>query len=115
VWFHRPDHSVFLLAGLYESWQPSTDEWRRTFTIITTEPNDLVRPIHDRIPVVLPSDGIDDWLFQGNEDMDAVRAFLGAEPNDALIATPVSPRVNSVKNDDAGCVETVAYALPTGA
>ena len=112
VWFHRPDHSVFLLAGLYESWQPEPDQWQRTFTIITTEPNELVRPIHDRMPVVLPADGLDDWLFQGNEDLEAARAFLRPAPEDTLVATPVSPRVNSVKNDDTGCVETVEYALP---
>jgi len=113
VWFHRPDHSVFLLAGLYESWQREPEHWQRTFTIITTEPNDLVRPIHDRMPVVLPADRLDDWLFQGNEDLEAAQAFLGPAPDSTLVATPVSPRVNSVKNDDAGCVETVEYALPT--
>jgi putative SOS response-associated peptidase YedK len=112
VWFHRPDHSVFLLAGLYESWQPEPEQWQRTFTIITTEPNDLVRPIHDRMPVVLPTDRLDDWLFQGNEDLEAARAFLGPAPEDALVATPVSPRVNSVKNDDPACIETVEYTLP---
>jgi putative SOS response-associated peptidase YedK len=112
VWFHRPDHAPFLLGGLYESWQPSPDEWQRTFTIITTEPNDVVRPIHDRMPVVLPSDGLDEWLFQGNEDHEALRAFLGPAPNDTLVPTAVSPRVNSVKNDDRACVEPVDYPLP---
>jgi len=112
VWFHRPDHSVFLLAGLYESWQPDPNSWQRTFTIITTEPNELVRPIHDRMPVVVPSEGLDGWLCQGNEDLEAVHGSLGPAPEEALVATPVSPRVNSVKNDDAACIETVEYTLP---
>jgi putative SOS response-associated peptidase YedK len=116
VWFHRPDHSIFLLAGLYESWQPHPDdhpdEWQRTFTIITTDPNAVVRPIHDRMPVVLPAEGVDDWLFQGNEDLEAAAAFLRPAPDDSLVATPVSPRVNSVKNDDPACVEPVEYELP---
>ena len=112
LWFHRPDGGLVLFAGLYESWQPAPDRWQRTFTIITTEPNDVVRPIHDRMPVVLPSDGLDEWLFQGNEDHEALRAFLGPAPNDTLVPTAVSPRVNSVKNDDRACVEPVDYPLP---
>ena len=62
IWFHRPDQGLILFAGLYESWQPSPEEWRRTFTIITTEPNSVVEPIHDRMPVVLPDERVDDWL-----------------------------------------------------
>jgi putative SOS response-associated peptidase YedK len=110
IWFHRPDNGIFYFAGLYESWQPTPDTWQRTFTIITTTPNDLIAPIHDRMPVVVTSDQLDDWLFQGNEP-DAVRSLLVPAPDDLLIATPVSPRVNSVRNDDAGCLEQVPYAL----
>ena len=113
IWFHRPDHRIFFLAGLYESWRPTPDDWQRTFTIITTEPNALVTPIHDRMPVILPDDLLDDWLFQGNEDVEAARTFLTPAPDDGeLVATPVSPRVNSVRNDDPACVEPVDYPLP---
>jgi putative SOS response-associated peptidase YedK len=104
IWFHRPDNAVFFFAGLYESWQPTPETWRRTFTIITTAPNALIAPIHDRMPVVLPADRLDDWLFQGNEP-DAIRDLLAAAPGELLTATAVSRRVNSVKNDDPACLE----------
>ena len=66
------------------------------------------------MPVVLPSEDLDEWLFQGNEDREALHRILQSAPEDALVATPVSPRVNSVKNDDPKCVEPVEYELPTG-
>lgn len=111
IWFHRPDRGVFYLAGLYESWQPTPDSWQRTFTIITTSPNALLAPIHDRMPVIVSGEQLDDWLFQTNEP-ELVRGMLTSIPDDYLVATPVSPRVNSVKNDDAACLEPVDYVLP---
>lgn len=110
IWFHRPDHAVFLLAGLYESWQPTPDTWQRTFTIITTEPNAVVAQVHDRMPVILRDDCVDDWLFQGI-DPSAVKALLVPAPDNLLVATPVSSRVNSVKNDDPACLAPVPYSL----
>lgn len=110
IWFHRPDNSIFFFAGLYESWQPTPDMWQRTFTIITTSPNGLVAPIHDRMPVIVPAEHLDDWLFQANEPA-AVQQLLVPAPDSYLIATPVSPRVNSVKNDDPACLEPVPYKI----
>ena len=86
-----------------------SDTQQRTFTIITTAPNELIAPIHDRIPVIVQSDQADDWLFQGNPPA-AVMPLLEAPPNDYLVATAVSPRINSVRNDDPGCLEPVPYA-----
>ena len=97
-------------AGLYQSWQPTPDTWQRTFTIITTEPNEMAARVHDRMPVILPDDRLDDWLFQGNVS-DAVRELLVPAPEEFLIATAVSQRANSVRNDDPSCIEPVAYAL----
>ena len=88
--------------------QPET--WQRTFTIITTSPNDLIAPIHDRMPVIVPSDTADDWLFRGN-DATTVMPLLEAAPSDYLVATAVSPRVNSVRNDDPACLEPVPSSL----
>src|SRR5262245_19300143 len=53
VWFHRPESGLILFAGLHESWQPQPGEWQRTFTIITTTPNRVTEPVHDRMPVIL--------------------------------------------------------------
>ncbi len=105
IWFHREDGGLILFAGLHESWQPKPDEWQRTFTIITTDANKVVEPVHDRMPVILTDEKVDEWLYPGQED---AGALLLPAPDGLLVATPVSPRANSVKNDDAGVLEEVA-------
>jgi putative SOS response-associated peptidase YedK len=112
VWFHAPEGQLLLFAGLYESWRdPKTEEWMRTFTILTTDANETVAPVHDRMPVILPRDRLDEWLFVPPEERGRpayakdVRKLLAPAEQGVLIATEVSPRVNSVKNDDAACLE----------
>jgi len=100
MWFHRPDGGLLLFAGLYESWQPIPGEWEPTFTIMTTDANAIVEPVHNRMPVILPEDKVDDWLYPHREDVQALRGLLAPAAPELLIATPVSMRVNSVKNDD---------------
>lgn len=119
VWFHAADESLLLFAGLYESWRnPQDGAWRRTFTILTTSANDLVAPVHDRMPVILPRDVIADWLHVPATDpagyAKGVRDLLRPAADDVLIATEVSKRVNSVANDDAACL-TPAHDRETGA
>ena len=107
LWFHRSEGGLILFAGLYESWQKEPGEWQRTFTIITTEANALMEPVHNRMPVILEDQAIDDWLFPETE-ASRLRELLRPAPEDMLIATPVSQRVNSVKNDDPECLVEVA-------
>ncbi len=121
VWFHPAESGqLMLFAGLYESWRnPKDGEWMRSFTILTTEANEVVASVHDRMPVVLSRERLDEWLFVPPEEKERavyakdLRALLVPmsgdravpAPVDALVATEVSTRVNSVKNDDAGCLE----------
>ncbi|MEX2159387.1 MAG: SOS response-associated peptidase [Dehalococcoidia bacterium] len=107
LWFHRPDGGLVLFAGLYESWQPAPDTWQRTFTIITTDANDVVGRVHDRMPVVLTDGDIDAWMLGEGE----FEGLLVPAPNGLLVATPVSPRANSVKNDDPSVLEQVQGLL----
>ena len=100
LWFHRPDGGLLLFAGLYESWQPEPDVWEPTYTIITTDANGTVGQVHNRMPVILPEERIDDWLHPREEDVEKLRGFLVPAADELLISTPVSRRVNSVKNDD---------------
>ena len=111
IWFHRPDGQLILFAGLYESWQPTPGNYQRTFTIITTTPNHIVEPVHNRMPVILPEDMVDAWLDPKQEDLARLKSYLAPVPDDYLIPTPVSQRVNSVKNDDPDCL-TPADAPP---
>jgi putative SOS response-associated peptidase YedK len=98
-WYHRADGGLILLAGLFHDKLPGEDDPR--FTVRTTRPNTLISAIHDRMPVIVPAARIDDWLTAPPAD---AAALIGPAPEDALIATPVSRRVNSVKNDDAACL-----------
>ena len=106
VWFHRPDHSVFLLAGLYESWQPDPNSWQRTFTIITTEANEAIMPIHDRMPVILDADAVDDWLFAPPEEADRLRQLLVPARADTLAIQDANPNVGNVRNDGPELLST---------
>jgi putative SOS response-associated peptidase YedK len=109
IWFHRPDGGLFLFAGLYESWRPSAEEWERTFTIVTTTPNAVVLPVHDRMPVILPPEAIDPWLDPAEENLERLLALLRPAREDLLVATPVSTLVNSVKNDEPACLSPAAF------
>ena len=107
IWFHRPDGGVFFFAGLYESWEFQPGRWQRTFTIVTTTPNSVVEPVHDRMPAILLDDAVDDWIFSGAADNEKLLALLKPPPDALLVATPVSQRVNSVKNDGPDCLTPI--------
>ncbi len=111
IWFHRPDSGMLLFAGLYESWQREPGEWERTFTIVTTEANATLEPVHNRMPVILPEEVVDEWLYSRRDDQSALKRLLVPASDDLLVGTPVSPRVNSVKNDDPACLEPVSTTL----
>ena len=98
-WFHRPNGELLAFAGLYEWWRPEPETWEATFTILTCPPNALAGRIHDRMPVILPEERIDDWLFGGERGAEELKALLEPAPEDYLAARPVSPQVNSVRND----------------
>ncbi len=106
LWIHPEGGGLLLLAGLYESWtDPSTGEVRRTFTVITTPPNALVAPIHDRMPAVLDREVIDDWLLGSHAGAAVDPQRLLHPATVALRADPASPRVNSAENDDPDCLD----------
>jgi len=98
-WYHRPDGGLVLLGGLYQSAPDAEREPR--FTVLTTRPNKLISAIHDRMPVIVAAARIDDWLTAPPAE---AAALIAPAPEDALIATPVSRRVNKVANDDAACL-----------
>ena len=105
IWFHRPDRELFLFAGLYATARLKGEaEPTTTFTIITTEPNATVEPIHDRMPVILPDeDAVEAWLFE-EQSSDVLRSLMAPVADDFLVPTAVSTRVNSVEHDDPACL-----------
>ncbi|HEX7167351.1 MAG TPA: SOS response-associated peptidase [Acidimicrobiales bacterium] len=112
-WFiHRADGAPLAFAGLWEVWWPEgvdRDETEplRTCTIVTTEANDLLRPIHDRMPVVLSPSDWDGWLDRDNTDVSTLAKLLVPADPRSLEMFEVSPRVNSVKNNDGELVAPI--------
>jgi putative SOS response-associated peptidase YedK len=100
--FRRPDHRPLSLAGLWERWSKG-GEPVETFTIVVTEANDLVRPMHDRMPVVLADGDIDAWLDPDTSPA-VLKTMLRPADEGLLVGERVSTRVNNVKNDDPECL-----------
>jgi putative SOS response-associated peptidase YedK len=88
-------------AGLYNRWTSPGGESVCTCTIITTEANDLVVPVHDRMPVIVSDDKVDIWLDPGFQDTGALKEFLRAYPAEEMEMFRVSDKVNSPTIDDA--------------
>lgn len=100
----RKDRAPFAFAGLWERWREpgSDDPLVRSCTIVTCPANELVAPLHDRMPVILPPDAWSLWLDPETEDPGGL---LRPYPSAGLESYPVNPRVNSPKNDDADCIQ----------
>jgi putative SOS response-associated peptidase YedK len=100
------------LAGLWSSWKdPETEERVRTCTILTGEPDDLVRPIHNRMPVALMPDAWDGWLDRDNQDQESLMRLLEEAVRPKLAEHPVSTMVNKVANN----LPELIVPLTTGA
>ena len=89
----------FAFAGLWESWTSPEGETTHSCAIVTTEANDLMRTIHDRMPVILRPEDEAAWLDHTNEDAAALHSLLEPYPPDMMDAYPVSTLVNSPTND----------------
>jgi putative SOS response-associated peptidase YedK len=105
---HLKDQPLFGFAGLWEIWNNPQGDELRTFTIITTEANEFMKSIHDRMPVILPSSAYDLWLRQGEVAASELKPLL--KPYDAgeLDAYPVSKLVNKTTVDVPECVQRIA-------
>ncbi|MDQ7012857.1 MAG: SOS response-associated peptidase family protein [Planctomycetota bacterium] len=93
---------IFCFAGLWDSWQ-GDGEPAESFTILTTEPNDLVATIHDRMPVIVRPSDFDRCLGEDAPPDSLFDPF----PAEEMEAFPVSTRVNSPRNDDPSLVEPI--------
>ena len=104
------------LAGLWLGWRdPATEHVLRTFAIVTIGPNDVMRPIHDRMPVVVPESAWDHWLDPTLADLAELQGLLVPADEAWLEAYPVSRRVNDVRNDGPELLEPLPPDAPGGA
>jgi putative SOS response-associated peptidase YedK len=98
---------IFAFAGLLAAWTPPDGETVVSTCIITTGPNEVMGPIHDRMPVILAPGQFDAWLDPGNHDTAALTAMLGPCRADLMAAYPVSPAINSGRVEGPECVEPI--------
>jgi len=108
--FEINDGELFAFAGLWERWKDPTGNWIKTCSILTTTPNAVTAPVHDRMPVILDPDSYDLWLDPGMTNVAAASDLL--KPFDArqMRCFPVSGRINHVANDDEECSRPVELA-----
>jgi putative SOS response-associated peptidase YedK len=96
------DDTVFALAGLWERWKdPSSGETIRSFTIITTTPNELCAPIHNRMPVILPPSRYRVWLGEEPAHADELAAMPQPYPSKLMRAYRIGPAIGNVKDEGA--------------
>ena len=106
---------LMAMAGLWETWRSPEGERVRSFTIVTTTPNELCAQLHDRMPVVLKPSAWPAWLGEKPADVPHLKALLAPYPSDDMICWPISQRVGNVRNNDPRLIEPIAAAdVPRG-
>lgn len=104
TYIHLDNHQPFAFAGLWDRWQAPDGEEILSCTIITTEPNDVMAPIHNRMPVILPDDALDLWLDPNQQSPEILQPLLTAYDPAKMHTYPVSKMVNSPANDHPDCI-----------
>lgn len=103
-YFSMRDESPIALAGLWEQWRGPDGVTLETCSLITTTPNAVVSPLHDRMPVILTGEGRDRWLDPQVKEPAQLEPLLVPAPGEWMQAEPVSPRVNSVRVEGPECL-----------
>jgi putative SOS response-associated peptidase YedK len=99
------DGRPFGFAGMWERWESPDAAVIESCTLLTSVPNELLRPLHNRMPVILQHKDYEQWLQPENQQVDVLQALLRPFPSEAMDAYRVSRFVNSPDNDDPKCIE----------
>ncbi|WP_105617120.1 SOS response-associated peptidase [Vallitalea okinawensis] len=102
------NNEVYSMAGLYSIYRNPQGEKISSCTIITTEPNDMMQPIHNRMPVLLGREQEKIWLDPTVKDPEQLKGLLKPYPSEEMYNFAVSSLVNSPKNDSPKCIEAVS-------
>ena len=105
-WIHMAGREVFAMAGIWSSWRSRTGSRLLTFSVLTREAPEAIRWLHDRVPVILPPHGWDDWLARGTASSE-LQAILGAAEPPELSLHPVARSVNRAGYDEPDCVAAI--------
>jgi putative SOS response-associated peptidase YedK len=107
MWIGLQSKRPFAFAGLWEQWQPPEGEAIESCTILTTEPNELLRSIHNRMPVILSPASYDQWLDLTVQQAEPLKTLLRPYPSEELLAYPVSTLVSNPRHDAPDCLEAL--------
>ena len=108
MWVHLKSKEPFAFAGLWDVWRKADGGKVESFTIITTEPNDLIEPIHNRMPVILRPEDEEPWLDVFRTTFSKARLVLKPLPAKLMEAHDVSQIVNSAKYDGPECIKPIS-------
>ncbi len=103
----RRDEGPFAFAGLWEHWESPDGERIDSYAILTTEPNAVLKPLHNRMPVILAPPSYNLWLDPKIRDVEKLKHLLKPSPSRDLAAYPISTRVNNPAHDDPSCLSPV--------
>jgi putative SOS response-associated peptidase YedK len=109
--FRMRDESPFGFAGIWERWKGKDGEAINSCTILTTQANEVLLPVHDRMPVILHGDDYELWFDEDVRKLDLVKEMLRPFPASEMVGYPISTLINSPRNQGAELVEQMAVAL----
>ena len=104
-YFTMKDQTPFAFAGLWEIWHSPEGDPLHSACILTTGPNEIVKPIHNRMPVILPAEHFNTWLTQEEGKPGDFQHLLQSFPAELMQTYPVSSFVNSPKNNSPQCIQ----------
>ena len=111
VYLHPPTGGLLAAAGLWSAWRDPQEgpeaPWLHTLTVVTTAANELVAPIHDRMPVFLSPGDWNEWLDPTNRDLESLTRLLRPAPEALLAVDLVSTAVNNVRNKGPELIEPI--------
>ena len=99
------DGQLMLFAGLYDVAKDADGQPLESFTILTTSANDTMSDLHERMPVMLDNDGVEDWLDQGIDELGPLEHLLQPAPNDSIELQAVSKAVNNTRHNGPDLIE----------
>jgi putative SOS response-associated peptidase YedK len=100
----------FAFAGLWEHWEGPDNSAIDSCTIVTTDANETLRPLHDRMPVILHEEDYDRWLDPKIDDASQLCELLKPYPPEEMTAFPISTLVNNARNESPQCIEPLRDA-----
>lgn len=112
VYFYLENEKPFAFAGLWDSWKSPEGATVNSCTVITTTPNQLLRGVHDRMPVILSAEDYDLWLDRGQADVKELRYMLSPYPAGLMKSHHVGRGVGDARREGPECAAPLNMGLP---